>query len=110
MQDDGAPLQLRCDQLVPPAVRQEVLDVLVADLHEVGVPEHVVVGHGCHGGGTTTQRRQPRDHLGRQAKYLLWDPAADRIEVRALDYDVHTTIRLLHEHGFPAVNARRLGG
>ena len=53
---------------------------------------------------------QPRDHLGRQAKYLLWDPAADRIEVRALDYDVHTTIRLLHERGFPAVNARRLGG
>ena len=53
---------------------------------------------------------QPRDHLGRQAKYLLWDPAADQIEVRALDYDVHTTIRLLHERGFPAVNARRLGG
>ena len=53
---------------------------------------------------------QPRDHLGRQAKYLLWDPAADTIEVRCLDYDVQTTIRLLHERGFPAVNARRLGG
>ena len=53
---------------------------------------------------------QPRDHLGRQAKYLLWDPAADRIEVRAVDYDVQATVRLLHERGFPAVNARRLGG
>lgn len=53
---------------------------------------------------------QPRDHLGRQAKYLLWDPEADSIEVRALDYDVQTTVRLLHERGFPVVNARRLGG
>ena len=53
---------------------------------------------------------QPRDHLGRQAKYLLWDPETDRIEVRAVDYDVQATVRLLHERGFPAVNARRLGG
>ena len=53
---------------------------------------------------------QPRDHLGRQAKYLLWNPEADRIEVRAVDYDVQATVRLLHERGFPAVNARRLGG
>ena len=53
---------------------------------------------------------QPRDHLDRRAKYLLWEPATGTIEVRALDYDVQATVRLLHERGFPAVNARRLGG
>ncbi|ADW17127.1 metallophosphoesterase [Desulfobulbus propionicus DSM 2032] len=51
---------------------------------------------------------QPRDSLGWQAKYLLWDVDEDSIEVRALAYDVHTTIHLLGERGFPATNAKRL--
>ena len=53
---------------------------------------------------------QPRDTLNRQAKYLLWDRAQQSIEVRALPYDVQTTIRLLGERGFPVTNARRLAG
>ena len=51
---------------------------------------------------------QPRDSLGWQAKYLLWDLEADTIEVRAVDYDVQTTIHLLAERGFPVANAKRL--
>ncbi|WP_306549396.1 metallophosphoesterase [Desulfobulbus sp.] len=51
---------------------------------------------------------QPRDALGWQAKYLLWDTERETIEVRALEYDVRTTIHLLGERGFPAVNAKRL--
>lgn len=51
---------------------------------------------------------QPRDSLGWQAKYLLWDLEADSIEVRAVDYDVQTTIHLLNERGFPVANAKRL--
>ena len=51
---------------------------------------------------------QPRDPLGWQAKYLLWDTERETIEVRALEYDIQTTIHLLGERGFPAVNAKRL--
>lgn len=51
---------------------------------------------------------QPRDSQGWQAKYLLWDVEEDAIEVRALDYDVHTTIHLLGARGFPATNGKRL--
>lgn len=51
---------------------------------------------------------QPRDSLGWQAKYLLWDQEAETIEVRAVDYDVQTTIHLLTERGFPPANAKRL--
>lgn len=51
---------------------------------------------------------QPRDSLGWQAKYLLWDLEADTIEVRAVDYDVQSTMHLLAERGFPAANAKRL--
>ena len=53
---------------------------------------------------------QPRDTLNRKAKYLLWDRDNQTIEVRALAYDVQTTIRLLEECGFPAINAKRLAG
>ena len=51
---------------------------------------------------------QPRDSLGWEAKYLLWDREADTMEVRAVAYDVQTTIHLIHERGFPAVNGKRL--
>lgn len=51
---------------------------------------------------------QPRDALNWHAKYMLWDDVAQTIEVRAVAYDVQTTIRLLGERHFPAANARRL--
>jgi predicted phosphodiesterase len=51
---------------------------------------------------------QPRDSLGWQAKYLLWDLEQETVEIRALEYDVQTTIHLLGARGFPATNAKRL--
>lgn len=51
---------------------------------------------------------QPRDALSWHAKYMLWDQGAATIEVRAVVYDVQTTIRLLGERGFPSSNAKRL--
>ena len=51
---------------------------------------------------------QPRDALSWYAKYMVWDQAAATIEVREVAYDVHTTIRLLGERGFPGSNAKRL--
>nr|WP_321464677.1 metallophosphoesterase family protein [uncultured Desulfobulbus sp.] len=51
---------------------------------------------------------QPRDTLGWQAKYLFWDQEAELMDLRAVDYDVQTTIHLIKERGFPLVNAQRL--
>lgn len=51
---------------------------------------------------------QPRDTLNWLAKYMLWDRDASTLEVRAVIYDVQTTIRLLGERGFPVTNAKRL--
>lgn len=51
---------------------------------------------------------QPRDTLNWHAKYMLWDLEQKTLEVRAVPYDVQTTIRLLGERHFPASNARRL--
>jgi predicted phosphodiesterase len=51
---------------------------------------------------------QPRDALSRYAKYMFWDQEAATLEVRALAYDVQTTVRLLGERGFPVTNAKRL--
>lgn len=51
---------------------------------------------------------QPRDPLGWQAKYLLWDQRAGTIEIRAVEYDVQTTIHLIKERGFPTANGQRL--
>ncbi len=51
---------------------------------------------------------QPRDTLGWSAKYLLWDLHRGTAELRAVEYDVLATIRLINERGFPAVNGQRL--
>lgn len=51
---------------------------------------------------------QPRDRLSNKAKYCIWDTETQEIEIRAVGYDVETTIRLLGERGFPVSNARRL--
>jgi len=51
---------------------------------------------------------QPRDHCDQRAKYGIWDEECSTFEIRAVDYDVKTTVRLLEELGFPLSNARRL--
>lgn len=51
---------------------------------------------------------QPRDTLSWHAKYMVWDQETATIEVRSVAYDVHTTVRLLGERGFPGSNAKRL--
>ena len=51
---------------------------------------------------------QPRDQLNSKAKYCVWDTGALSIEIRAVNYDVDTTIRLLKERHFPVANAIRL--
>lgn len=51
---------------------------------------------------------QPRDHLNWHAKYIIWDVKTNIIDIRAIPYDVQSTIKLLGERGFPAFNAKRL--
>lgn len=51
---------------------------------------------------------QPRDSVNRYAKYMVWDRGEGWVELRALAYDVQTTVRRLAERRFPVVNARRL--
>jgi predicted phosphodiesterase len=52
---------------------------------------------------------QPRDGKNNLAKYGLWDTETNILEIRALAYDVATTVALLRERGFHATNAGRLG-
>lgn len=51
---------------------------------------------------------QPRDGKGNQAKYGLWDMETNNLEIRAITYDVTTTVALLKERGFHGTNASRL--
>lgn len=51
---------------------------------------------------------QPRDQLNSKAKYCVWDTGALNVEIRAVDYDIDTTVRLLEERHFPLSNAIRL--
>ena len=53
---------------------------------------------------------QPRDTVNRHAKYAIWDRAEQSVELRAVPYDVETTVRLLGERQFPLINAKRLVG
>lgn len=53
---------------------------------------------------------QPRDWLNRKAKYGIWQLPENTLEIRDLDYDVTTTIRLLNKSKFHSSNAARLGG
>ncbi len=53
---------------------------------------------------------QPRDWLNRKAKYGIWHISENRLETRAVDYDVKTTVKLLENSGFHISNAIRLGG
>jgi predicted phosphodiesterase len=50
---------------------------------------------------------QPRDG-NNKAKYVIWDDAAQILEVRFLPYDIARTAEKIISLGFPASNARRL--
>lgn len=50
---------------------------------------------------------QPRDR-DRCAKYLVWDSERCTVEVRAVDYDVETTMAKILARGFPPSFAERL--
>ena len=51
---------------------------------------------------------QPRDDHSNLAKYGIWDDERCTVEIRAVPYDVDTTVRLISIKGFPEINARRL--
>ncbi len=51
---------------------------------------------------------QPRDDVNSTAKYCIWDLEKEELEMRGIQYDVETTIRLLKERGFHHFNAMRL--
>jgi predicted phosphodiesterase len=50
---------------------------------------------------------QPRDG-NNNAKYVIWDTAAHKIEVRFVPYDISATAEKILQLGFPSVNAKRL--
>lgn len=50
---------------------------------------------------------QPRDS-DRRSKYLIWDNAVHSLEVRAVEYDVETTVEKIVARGFPRAFAERL--
>lgn len=52
---------------------------------------------------------QPRDWLNRMAKYGILQLPENTIEIRALQYDVQTTVNLLKDSAFHPSNAARLG-
>jgi predicted phosphodiesterase len=51
---------------------------------------------------------QPRDGINRKAKYAIWSQGDNALQVRAVNYDVQATVRLLRERHFPSFNAERL--
>ena len=51
---------------------------------------------------------QPRDGLNRMAKYALFDPSAQTLELRQTAYDAKLTKQLLQEYNFPEMNGYRL--
>jgi len=50
---------------------------------------------------------QPRDG-NNNAKYVIWDTCAQKIEVRFIPYNIAATANKILELGFPDFNARRL--
>jgi predicted phosphodiesterase len=50
---------------------------------------------------------QPRDG-NNNAKYVLWEPEAHRIEVRFVPYDIAAVVEKINAAGLPAIHARRL--
>jgi len=50
---------------------------------------------------------QPRDR-DRRSKYLIWDSGAAELEVRAVEYDVDSTVEKIEARGFPRSFGERL--
>lgn len=50
---------------------------------------------------------QPRDGDNR-AKYLIWDSRVATLEVRAVHYDIESTVKKIESRGFPQIYADRL--
>ena len=50
---------------------------------------------------------QPRDG-NNNAKYVIWDAAANVLEVRYVPYDIETTVKKIRDLHLPEINARRL--
>lgn len=51
---------------------------------------------------------QPRDHISREAKYVIWDTEKNTVEFRFVSYDVSITVDRILERGMPSFHARRL--
>jgi len=51
---------------------------------------------------------QPRDGLNNQAKYVIYDTATGRLEVRFVPYDIAATANKIIQLGLPEFHARRL--
>ncbi|WP_028581570.1 metallophosphoesterase family protein [Desulfogranum japonicum] len=51
---------------------------------------------------------QPRDMINSKAKYAVFDTQNHFLQIKAVEYDRDTTVRLLKERDFPASNSRRL--
>ncbi|MEW5723681.1 MAG: metallophosphoesterase family protein [Thermodesulfobacteriota bacterium] len=51
---------------------------------------------------------QPRDDLGREAKYVVWDDASRTLELRFVPYDVSVTANKILSLGWPKYLAARL--
>jgi predicted phosphodiesterase len=50
---------------------------------------------------------QPRDATN-DAKYVIWDSAADTIEVRFIPYDIAAVVKKIRDAGLPKEHAQRL--
>jgi predicted phosphodiesterase len=79
------------------AIQQKDLDVEVVRL---GKDNRYLIIPGSVG--------QPRDTHSNKAKYVIWDRETETIELRAISYDVASTMKLIYERGFPSQNALRL--
>ncbi len=77
-----------------------VLREPLADSFSLKQKQRVIVNAGAVG--------QPRDGDPR-AKYLIWEPEANRVRVQRVEYDIARTVERLRDLGFPAVYGKRLG-
>jgi len=50
---------------------------------------------------------QPRD-TSNEAKYVIWDSAADTIDVRFIPYDIAAVVQKIKDAGLPHAHAKRL--
>jgi diadenosine tetraphosphatase ApaH/serine/threonine PP2A family protein phosphatase len=68
---------------------------------------HTLLDEGCKYIVNVGSVGQPRDG-NNNAKYVIWDSAMKRLEVRFVPYDMAPTAEKILALGFPEFNARRL--